>query len=78
MTHQSAATTIDRINTATPNSPIAVFSTSKSTIFDTMFANTALTLRRIKKGDDTLIGVFYKTHYLNENLHKILTKKIKT
>jgi hypothetical protein len=57
MSITSLAVTLERIAWATPDSKIAVFK-GKNGMFDSVFANTALTAKKLKMKDKRLIGVF--------------------
>ena len=49
----------DRIEAATQESPIAVFSSDKDKMYDAVFANTIVTDGIITEGDSRLMGVFW-------------------
>lgn len=63
---------MERIECANDQSPIAVFkiTVQGKTYLESVFANTVLTQRRIKRRDPRLVGIFHK----KMNTNSVMTK----
>ena len=57
MSHSKLGEVIERIGSASIESPIAVFATKQAGLYDAIFATTILGLARVKN-DKSLIGVY--------------------
>lgn len=58
MSLMSPSALIDRIRSATPESPVAVFKHARRGVLDAYPANTVLTQRKIELEQFNLVGVF--------------------
>ncbi len=59
---------LDRIKSATRDSRIAIFLYRRGRVknFDAVFADTIVTIKRLKRGDGNHIGSFYGTNGANK------------
>ena len=65
MSESGITTVLERIRFASVDSPIAVYFIPGSTgykKFDSVFADSTATIRRVRYGNPNLIGIFNKSH----------------
>lgn len=60
MTISTISDAYDRISTADPSSPLALFRPKKSDCVDVMFANTVYTQQRIQAADINYLGTYHR------------------
>lgn len=60
MTISTISDAYDRISTADPSSPLALFRAKRVDFVDVMFANTVYTQQRIQVGDINHLGTFHR------------------
>jgi hypothetical protein len=76
MSARSVDLIMNRILTATPESPIAVFRWDKEGLLDAVFACTVATQQRISANDPLLVGVYDKTDNVR-TVKRALTRAVK-